>query len=56
MEITRMERSILDLHLLFLKGMNRRANRPDSAGAGTAREMQRQSGETHGQKCSRLVP
>ena len=34
-----------------LKGVNRRANWPDSAGAVTEREMQRQSEETHGQKC-----
>ena len=36
---------------IFLKDTNRSASWPDSAGECMEREMQRQFGETHGQKC-----
>ena len=41
---------------IYLKDMSRRASWPDIAGACMEREMQRQFGETLGQKCSRMVP
>ena len=39
-----------DLTRIFMKDTNRRANWPDSGGTRTEPEMQRQTGETPGQR------
>ena len=41
---------------IYLKDMSKLASWPDFAGACMEREMQRQFGETLGQKCCRMVP